>query len=322
MSPASHSNPLLPRSVSALTDARPRPRRATRALGLLGSWLLTLGVGLLPATPPPAHAQSSVLNHPLAVLIVGDETSKAMRAKEDDIVHRIRTLMREQGLPRELLPVLVYHLNKPAERAYCEQKLGIKRKDLLFVGLAEHDDMVVRRVLLRQSHVSEARQVVNTVFKKALEGLTGIDDPGQPESNPETTPSPGAGASPSPKVLPPAPKQRPDPSSAMRIDDATACKAVDNEGHPMLRCSSFTPNQALCVSAQAYGLEVGTEIVTTWYRNNTPIRQRRVLSNRKGDYYVWFRLEPEKRWEPGEYRVVYSLAGRPKATVVFRVSNS
>jgi hypothetical protein len=271
-------------------------------------------------TSMTAQAQSPGLAHPLAVLIVGDETSATMRRKEDEIVRRLRSSMLEQGLPRELLPVLVYHLNKPAERAYCESRLAITRKDLLFVGLAEHEDLVVRRVLLRQSHVVEVKRVVGEVFKQALGALSGVDAPSPaPEASGSASPSPQG----MPEPMPPAkPSPKPDPSAGMRIDDATACKAVDAEGRPLLRCTSFTPRQALCVSAQVYGLSVGTEIVTTWYRDNKPLRQRRVRSGRRGDYYVWFRLEPKGRWEPGSYRVVYTLDGRPKATVVFRVSAS
>ncbi len=256
-----------------------------------------------PAKPPSG-------SNPLAVLIVGDETSKALRQREEEVIQLIRQSMAEQGLPKEMLPILVYHLNKPAERAYCEKKLKITKKDLLFLGLAEHKNLVVSKVVLRESHVQNSQQAVISLFQRAVAVITGLP----PTEVPVTTPSPT-------ETSEPGGEPSPD-DSGVSVDHAVMCRSVDGRGAPRDRTDVFDPEDSFYVSMECFGLQIGTRVETVWYQGKKVIHRARLLSDKMGDYYAWFSVSPGAIWAPGRYRVSVSVNGAYKTSVYFRVSES
>jgi len=277
---------------------------------------LVLVLAILLGTIVPAAAQAPSGGNPLAVLIVGDESSKALRQKEEEVVALIRQSMAEQGLPKEVLPILVYHMNKPKERAYCEKVLKIKRTQLLFLGLAEHKNLVVRKVIVREPNVKNPETAVVNLFRQAVAIITGIP--------PEDIPTPG-------KTTPPTqepthePTHEPSPTGNaddIHVDNAVMCQAVDGRGAPQGKTDVFAPEDTFYVSMEIYGLEVGTVIEARWYSGRELLNMKRLVSDKVGDYYAWFSQAPERRWAPGRYRVAISVNGQYKETVYFRVSES
>lgn len=273
---------------------------------------LVLFLAILLGTIVPAAAQAPSGGNPLAILIVGDENSKALRQKEEEVVALIRQSMAEQGLPKEVLPILVYHMNKKSERAYCEKVLKIKSTQLLFIGLAEHKNLVVRKVIVREPNVKNPETAVVNLFRQAVAIITGIP--------PEDLPTPGKTTEPTHE-----PTHDPTPTGNaddIHIDNAVMCQAVDGRGAPQSKTDVFASDDTFFVSMEVYGLQVGTVVEARWYTGRDLIKTSRIVSDKVGDYYAWFSLEPERRWKPGRYRIAVSVNGQYKETVYFRVSDS
>jgi hypothetical protein len=270
--------------------------------------LLALAWGCTPARAQQPSAPPTNM----AILIVGDETSKVMRQREEEVVRLIRQSAREQGIPKEVLPILVYHLNKPAERSYCEKKLRITRKQILFLGLAEHKNLVVSRVLARENNVTDAEKGVVDLFRQVVAVYTGVPPEEQPKL-PTYTPSPTT-----------TPTETPgeDPDGT-HVGSAVTCRSVDSSGAPRQKTEVFDPEDAFNVSMEVYGLQVGTKIETRWYRGKTLLDRKSILSDKIGDYYAWFTLPPGSgAWPAGRYQVSIFINGRYQMTVPFRVSDS
>lgn len=277
---------------------------------------LVLVLVILLGAIAPAAAQAPSGGNPLAILIVGDENSKALRQKEEEVVALIRQSMAEQGLPKEVLPILVYHMNKKSERAYCEKVLKIKPTQLLFLGLAEHKNLVVRKVIVREPNVKNPETAVVNLFRQAVAIITGIP--------PEDIPTPDKTTPPT-KVPTPEPSNDRTPTAGaddIHVDNAVMCQAVDGRGAPQRKTDVFDPEDTFFVSMEVYGLQVGTVVEARWYTGRDLIRSSRIVSDKVGDYYAWFSLEPERRWGPGRYRIAISVNGQYKETVYFRVSES
>jgi len=261
----------------------------------------------------PAQAQLPAAPTNMAILIVGDETSKVMMAREEEVVRLIRQSAREQGIPKEVLPILVYHLNKPNERAYCEKKLKITRKQILFLGLAEHKNLVVSRVLARENNVTNAEQGVVNLFRRVVAVYTGIPPEEQPKM-PTTTPT-------TPPTTPTETPGGEDPSDT-HVGTAVTCRSVDSSGAPRGKTAVFDPEDSFNVSMEVYGLQMGTRIETRWYRGKTLLDKKTIMSDKIGDYYAWFTLPPSAgAWQPGRYQVSIFVNGRYQMTVPFRVSD-
>jgi tetratricopeptide (TPR) repeat protein len=89
---------------------------------------VVLVLSVLLALAPPALAD--------ALLVVGNSRDRAMAAHEQAIIHWLQDRRKRAGLSAQQLPILAYHVDVPAERRYCEGRLGIRPADTLFVGLA------------------------------------------------------------------------------------------------------------------------------------------------------------------------------------------
>lgn len=124
--------------------------------------LLLMAALLAPALSAPAGK--------VAILVVGP-WAKAQSADEVQLLRRVNELLAEVGRPNDK-PVR-YHFDQPAERKYCEGKLGIKKADLLFVGVVRVDARgAVTQVLDRRPRAQEnleasAQEVVYAWRKRA-----------------------------------------------------------------------------------------------------------------------------------------------------------
>lgn len=130
-------------------------KRLTLALLLLASLLA-------PALSAPAGK--------VAILVVGP-WAKSQSPDEVQLLRRVGELLAEVGRPNDK-PVR-YHFDQAAERKHCETKLGIARKDLLFVGVVRLDSRgAVTQVLDRRPRAqanleASAQEVVYAWRKRA-----------------------------------------------------------------------------------------------------------------------------------------------------------
>lgn len=298
-------------------------KRPIVLLLLLASALVSCvaAMGDVHARPSPGPvAQAAPSSNPLAVLIVGDLSNKALRQKEEEVIALIRQSMAEQGLPKEVLPILTYHVNVKSERVYCEKVLKIPKSQLLFIGLAEHKNLVVKKVIVREPNVKNPETAVYNLFRQAVAIITGIPPEELPDPNGKPSPSPLPTRTPTHQ-----PTEDPTPTGNaddVHIDQAVMCLSVDSRGAPRSKTDVYTPEDTFYVSMEVYGLQVGTVIEARWYTGRDLIKSARIVSDKVGDYYAWFSLEPESRWVPGRYRVAISINGQYKETVYFRVSES
>lgn len=274
-------------------------------LFVAGFWVVS------PAASPPSWAAPAKSTY--AVLIVSDSRAKAQRVKEEQIVELIHKSLDDQGLPREVLPILTYHTNQPGERAYCEKALGIKTSDLVFLGLAQHKDFVVKKVMLRVPNVVDPVKSVGTLFERAVAVLSKIDRP---------TSSPAASTSPDIPDMPPLPSSTPPPapSTGARIRVAVMCHGVNSSGQPLDHSSDFSASDTFHVSCEVKGLRYGTVLEARWYSGKSLLNKGRLVSNKEGDYYAWFSMAPTGRWKTGTYRVDLYVDGEQQASQFFRVT--
>ncbi len=304
-----HALPQLPQQAPAQCLPRPIVRVACFLLGVVAC--LTL-----PGIMRPARSLPTLSPKNLAILIVSDSSSLAQRRKENQIVELIHRGLDDQGLPHSLLPILVYHMNKPAERAYCIHTLHIRPSDLVFVGLAEQRGDVVRSVILRETNVHDPAAAVASLLDKAIALITGSHSPTS-NSSPSSPITPMG----TPTVPPSPDYNSPQGTHGPHIVTAEMCHGVTNGGDPVRRGSSFTPRETFYVAFDVSGLHQGTLITAQWYYGATLIRNGRIVSNRIGSSQGWFSLSPATYWRTGMYRVLIFVDGVQQATQYFRVTN-
>lgn len=267
--------------------------------------------------PRPSSAAPAVPKQSLAVLIVSDGKTYAQRLKEEQIIALIHKSLDDQGLPREMMPILTYHTSQPAERAYCQKTLGIRPDDLVFLGLAQHKEHVVKKIMLRVPNVKDPEQAVATLFERAIAVLTGTS-PSPTGTNPSSTWS-EAPESPEFPDSPAFPQSS--SGSGTRIQSAVLCRAVNSSGQPLEARSEFGTGDTFYVSLEIKGLRYGTVLEARWYGGGALVNKGRLVSNRVGDYYAWFSMAPTGSWKPGSYRVVLYVDGQQQATQYFRVTD-
>lgn len=103
---------------------------------------------------------------PVAILVVGQPATHAL---EEDLIHRLQGARRDAHLTPTDLPILTYHFDKPDQRRYCEGRLGIRKRSLLFVGLARlAADRLPSEVVEGNERVTDAAAAANHVFVLAL----------------------------------------------------------------------------------------------------------------------------------------------------------
>ena len=198
-------------------------------------WVMALPLAFAPA---PVRSQE----RSLAILVVGDAGGEVLLQREKEMFRLLAALRAKAGLTKADLPIISYHFDKPVERSYCEKGLKIKRSDLLFVGLVEHEKRVPRKVVYRIHNVVDVAAVADKVMAEVVTRL-GIDPALILPSSPQTTlPSPQPSATPTPSPSPPA-RASPTPGAA-RDASPVAWRTASPTPTPPAASPSPTPQAA------------------------------------------------------------------------------
>lgn len=156
----------------------------------VGAILMSLLVWtLLSVVSPVRSAEPS-----LAILVVGDQNAGILTQREKELAHALGAFRARLHLNKDSLPIIAYHFNKDVERVYCEKTLSIARKNLLFVGIVEHDERVPQKVLFRINNVVNTSAAVDKIMAQVVERL-GLDKSpasASPSAEPSTSPSASA----------------------------------------------------------------------------------------------------------------------------------
>lgn len=286
--------------------ARLRSHRLTWA-GLLA---LALVLPIL-TRPARTHAAPGAPRQSIAVLIVCNGRDPSQKMKEDRIVALIRQAMIDQDLPKEALPILVYHTDKPSEAAYCQKALGIRKGEVPFLGLAAHKDLVVKQVILREPNIQDPETSVARLFSKAFKLITGTDlqtvTPTPPVSTPHRPTPPATGG--------------PSTTGEVRVEQAVTCRGVIRpEGTPDGITDVFSSGDVVYVNFISYGLKVGTTLHVRWYQGDSLLSSASLTSPRVGNFHAFFNRRPP--WVPGRYRADIYADGKFKARVYFRINGN
>lgn len=183
-------------------------RRSLTFLGILFGLL----AGPLLVAPPSARSAAA---RPIAVLVVGDQNGAILTHREKELFRLLSGLRARAGLSKADLPIISYHFDKTDERNYCEKGLAIKRTNLLFVGLVEHEKRVPQKVVYRINNVVDVNAASDKVMAEVVNRL-GLDpsvllEGPSPSGIPSALPSGAPSAEPSaaPTSLPPSPSATP-----------------------------------------------------------------------------------------------------------------
>jgi hypothetical protein len=176
----------------------------------------------------------------------------------------------------------MYSLNKPAERSYCEKKLKIFHTNIPVIALVEHRNLVVRKIIARQDNITDAPKSVMELLNRA-----------------------NTAASQQNNDMP-------------YVNAVLTCRNLESSGAPGVLTSSFRPTDTLYASSEVYGLRVGSKVIAKWYHDSKQISSGTIVSDREGDYFVHFELEPHGQWAKGTYRIVIS-AGTSSTKAEFHV---
>lgn len=247
------------------------------------AFLVSFLVWSLLVVPPPVR---SAVERPIAVLVVGDQNGAILTRREKELFRLLSGLRARAGLSKSDLPIISYHYDKDDERNYCEKGLGIKRANLLFVGLVEHEKRVPQRVIYRINNVVDPAAATDKIMAEVVNRL-GLDpsvllEAPSPSATPSALPSAApagepstapASPAPTPYAIPsslipkPRPSQSPQPTPKPKPLGVTLLKLVpvDYQGTPKRRF--LTTDRGVYVNA--------------FLHNDTPtLDQRHTLSVR------------------------------------------
>ena len=142
-------------------------KKAARQPASIRLFLAMALLGLAGTSIPAVHSQERAT--PIAFLVVGELGSATARAREEALVRCFQEIRSKAGLSATDLPILTYHLDIEAERKYCEGRLGVRRKELLFAGLARlAADRLPSEVLEGHARVVDVRRAAEDLGVMAL----------------------------------------------------------------------------------------------------------------------------------------------------------
>lgn len=145
---------------------------------------------------------------------------------------------------------------------------------------------------------------------------------GMPTGGPGDMPSGGPGGYPTsgPGGIPTDLPTVPGAQTSVMLDQVVMCDAVTGTGAPVNTVQAYGPRQNFYVSMKAFNLRVGTWIVGA-FRGPGFTRDLKLDSNRQGNYYCWFKVEPPAgAWVPGTYQAFIVVDGTLKNTLTFQVT--
>lgn len=138
-----------------------------------------------------------------------------------------------------------------------------------------------------------------------------------PPASPSTTPITASPAASAPVALP----TRAGATTRVVLTDAEMCRAVDNEGRALNATNRFEPTWPFFCSVQARGLKKGVTLVAFWQSPTGKTNKRELVSDRVGDYTLYFSLSPRPNtsWDLGVYRLSLIVDGVLQQTLTFEV---
>lgn len=154
--------------------------------------LISVIIGYLSLASSAVHAADP----PIAILVVGDQNAGVLTNREKELGRLLVAWRAKIHLSKNDLPLIAYHMNKDDERVYCEKTLGVTRKNLLFLGIVEHDKRVPQKVIYRINNVVDTNAAVEKVMGEVVTHL-GLD-PGILTASPSAAPSVAPSTAPSP----------------------------------------------------------------------------------------------------------------------------
>ena len=152
-----------------------------------------------------------------------------------------------------------------------------------------------------------------------------------------TSPTPASAASPAvsappptaaPWVSPSAPSSAPvalptraGATTSVRLTEPQMCRSVDNQGRAVTPTTRFEPRWPFFCSVRAIGLNKGTSMVAFWQSPAGKTNKREIVSDRTGDYFVYFSLSPrpDVPWDLGPSHLSLIADGVLQQTVSFEV---
>lgn len=125
-----------------------------------------------------------------------------------------------------------------------------------------------------------------------------------------------------PVMLPPvALPTRVGATTAVQFSEPEMCRAVDNDGRAINPTNRFEPTWPFFCSVRAVGLKKGSSLVAFWQSPTGKTNKKEIVSDRVGDYHIYFTLSPRTGtpWDLGAYRLSLIADGVLQQTIAFEV---
>lgn len=110
-------------------------------------------------------------------------------------------------------------------------------------------------------------------------------------------------------------------TTSVRLTEAVMCRAVDNQGRALNATNRFEPTWPFFCSVRALGLKKGATLVAFWQSPGGKTNKKELVSDRVGDYSLYFTLSPRPNapWDLGVYKLSLIVDGVLQQTVTFEV---
>jgi hypothetical protein len=121
---------------------------------------------------------------------------------------------------------------------------------------------------------------------------------------------------PTPTPVPPTPT--PVPEAKPEILAVRLCRGLTDDERPFAETNTYSELDPFVVSIQVANLKPRNIVSAHWYQDDAVIGLTE-RDNVSGNAYIGLMLEPETRWNPGDYVLEVSLDGEPQETREFSV---
>jgi hypothetical protein len=105
-----------------------------------------------------------------AILVVGDSSSHDMSLREDALKKYLAHYRQKSGHNSSTLPILVYDFSNAQARRYCQDKLGIAKGDLLFLGIVQVRQQVPLKVLFKVTNPKDLERNASSLISRLAGG--------------------------------------------------------------------------------------------------------------------------------------------------------
>lgn len=135
---------------------------------------------------------------------------------------------------------------------------------------------------------------------------------------PVITPVPPTNTPPPPTATPVPPTPVPQPEAEPKIVNVSLCRGLTDDGRPFAETTTFSEIDPFALSIQVANFRPENVVSARWYQEDNFIGLTE-RDNISGNAYVGLMLEPQGRWQPGDYSVEVNLDGKPVETQEFAV---